>query len=72
MQKKISIGTEYITLGQLLKRADVIETGGMVKWFLSEYVVHVNGEEENRRGRKLYKGDIVQVEEFGEIVVTRR
>ena len=34
--EKASIGTEYITLGQLLKMTDAISSGGMAKWFLSE------------------------------------
>ncbi|MDD1369031.1 RNA-binding S4 domain-containing protein, partial [Bacillus sp. MHSD17] len=29
--KRIKISTEYITLGQFLKLADVIDTGGAVK-----------------------------------------
>ncbi|WJY26780.1 MULTISPECIES: S4 domain-containing protein YaaA [Sporosarcina] len=53
--------TEYITLGQLLKMVNVISSGGMAKWFLSENVVYVNGEGEQRRGRKLYGGDVVMV-----------
>ena len=58
--KLIKISTEYITLGQFLKLADVIDTGGAVKWFLQEYEVYVNQELENRRGRKLYANDIVE------------
>ncbi|MCY7768286.1 ribosome maturation protein RlbA, partial [Bacillus inaquosorum] len=51
------IDTEMITLGQFLKLADVIQSGGMAKWFLSEHEVLVNSEPDNRRGRKLYVGD---------------
>ena len=57
--KKIS--TEYITLGQFLKFANIIETGGREKEFLKTNVVLVNSIEENRRGRKLYRGDVVEV-----------
>ena len=46
----------------LLKIAGIIDTGGQAKYFLSENVVLVNGEEDNRRGRKLYHGDKVQVQ----------
>ena len=52
---------EYITLNVLLKITDIISTGGMAKIFLAENVVYVNGEEENRRGRKLYRGDVIEV-----------
>ena len=53
---------EYITLQSLLKITNIISTGGMVKAYLAENVVLVNGEEEDRRGRKLYPGDEIKVE----------
>ena len=64
VQKSIKLrkDEEYITLGVLLKIAGIIDTGGQAKYFLSENVVLVNGEEDNRRGRKLYHGDKVQVQ----------
>ena len=58
---KLEQNEEYITLQSLLKMTDTIQTGGMVKMFLAEEVVLVNGEQETRRGRKLYPGDIVEV-----------
>ncbi|MCY8307652.1 ribosome maturation protein RlbA [Bacillus sp. FSL R5-0560] len=69
MANPISIDTEMITLGQFLKLADVIQSGGMAKWFLSEYEVLVNNEPDNRRGRKLYVGDVVEIEGFGSFQV---
>ena len=51
----------FITLGVLLKITGIIDTGGQAKFFLAENIVLVNGEEENRRGRKLYHGDLIQV-----------
>ncbi|MFQ3546310.1 S4 domain-containing protein YaaA [Halobacillus rhizosphaerae] len=71
MNERIEISTEYIPLGQFLKLANVVESGGMVKIFLAEFEVYVNGELENRRGRKLYLGDTVEVEEFGMYEVVR-
>ena len=56
---KIRDDEEYITLNVLLKITDLIQTGGMAKIFLAENVVYVNGEAENRRGRKLYRGDVI-------------
>nr|WP_269148092.1 S4 domain-containing protein YaaA [Chthonomonas calidirosea] len=50
---------EYITLGQLLKLIGAIPTGGAARAFLTTTTVYVNGEPENRRGRKLYPGDTV-------------
>ena len=51
----------FITLGILFKITGIIDTGGQAKFFLAENTVLVNGEEENRRGRKLYHGDLIQV-----------
>jgi len=58
---KIHADEEYITLNVLLKIAGLISTGGMAKIFLLENDVFVNGEKENRRGRKLYRGDVIEV-----------
>ena len=62
---ELKIDTEYITLGQALKMTDAISSGGMAKWFLSENEVFVNGEIEDRRGRKLRHGDLVNIPGIG-------
>jgi S4 domain protein YaaA len=69
LPEKITIDTEFITLGQFLKLADVIQTGGMAKWFLSEHEIFINGEQDQRRGRKLRTGDKIQIAGFGEFVI---
>ena len=51
----------FITLGILLKIAKLISTGGEAKIFLAEKEVLVNGELDNRRGRKLYHGDRIEI-----------
>lgn len=61
-KRTVTITTEYITLGQLLKFAHVIQEGGEAKRYLSEHKVLVNGEEDSRRGRKLRPGDTVEME----------
>ena len=58
---KLEQGEEFITLQSLLKATNIVSTGVMVKIFLAETEVLVNGERENRRGRKLYSGDLIQV-----------
>lgn len=60
--KQIKISTEFVTLGQFLKLANLIQTGGEAKFYLKENKVVVDSEEDNRRGRKLYSGNIVEVE----------
>ena len=56
---EIAITTEFITLGQFLKLADIISQGGEAKAYLATHEVKVNGEPDNRRGRKLRNGDEV-------------
>ena len=53
---------DYITLQQFLKLIGIVSTGGQAKLYLQEADITVNGEKENRRGRKLYPEDIVVVE----------
>lgn len=55
----LAIEEEHITLGQLLKMAGIIGTGGEAKHYLAETAVLVNGEPEERRGRKLRVGDVI-------------
>lgn len=63
--KKIIIHSGYIKLDQFLKLADCVSTGGMAKALLQEGHVQVNGEIEERRGRKLYPGDKIEVQDNG-------
>ncbi len=53
---------DYITLQQFMKVKGVADTGGQAKFLVKELDITVNGEKENRRGRKLYAGDIVVIE----------
>lgn len=57
--QEMAIQTPYITLGQMLKEAGIIDSGGAAKWYLRENTVVINGEDDNRRGRKLVAGDVV-------------
>ncbi len=59
---KIQIKTPYIQLQQFLKITDWISTGGEAKIAVKKLAIKVNGQPENRRGRKLYPGDTVEVE----------
>ena len=58
----IRISTPFITLGQLLKMTDWIASGGQAKEAVKQLKIRVNGEVENRRGRKLYPKDQVEIE----------
>ncbi|GAB6933765.1 MAG TPA: S4 domain-containing protein YaaA [Calditerricola sp.] len=71
-ERTVYISTDIITLGQLLKLANVIATGGQAKAFLAAHDVRVNGERETRRGRKLHPGDVVTVDDRIQLRVDRR
>ena len=58
---EITINTEYITLGQFLKLADIIQSGGEAKSFLAQNEVEIDGVLDNRRGRKLRGGEIIEI-----------
>lgn len=59
--EKIVINSEYITLGQFLKFVGIIDCGSYAKQFLLENDVLINNEQDQRRGRKIYPGDVVCV-----------
>lgn len=65
----IEIEGKYITLGQFLKLADIISSGGMAKPFLQQMEVFVNNEFENRRGKKLYDQDVIRIPNIGEFEI---
>ena len=56
---------DYITLQALLKETGIIQSGGAIKTFLSEYPVLFNGEPENRRGKKIRVNDRISLPEQG-------
>ncbi|MBS1898643.1 MAG: RNA-binding S4 domain-containing protein [Actinobacteria bacterium] len=59
----VSIGGESIRLGQFLKFAGLLDSGGDAKEAIIDGYVRVNGEVERRRGRQLTDGDLVGYEE---------
>lgn len=61
INKEISIKTPYICLGQLIKYLGLAESGGDVKMFLNNSDIRINNLPDIRRGRKLYKGDLVAI-----------
>ena len=57
--RSLKLKSEYIKLGQALKAAGTVDSGAEAKEVIQEGLVSVNGEEDTRRGRKLYAGDVV-------------
>jgi ribosome-associated protein len=59
--RDVPIRGDVIRLGELLKLAGVVGTGGEAKALLASAPVTVNGEPEDRRGRQLHAGDEIRV-----------
>ena len=57
--KKVIITTEFIKLQDLLKFANLVETGGEAKERVQGGEVRVNGEVCTMRGKKIRPGDVV-------------
>ncbi|KQX07386.1 MULTISPECIES: RNA-binding S4 domain-containing protein [unclassified Leifsonia] len=58
----IPIDGDGIRLGQFLKLAGLLDSGGDVKEAIANGDVTVNGEVDRRRGRQLQHGDVVSFE----------
>ena len=63
---EIKLKDEFIKLGQALKAAGLVDSGVVAKIVIQDGEVLVNGEVETRRGKKLFDGDIIEVE--GEVI----
>ncbi|MEA2421016.1 MAG: ribosome-associated protein [Thermoleophilaceae bacterium] len=55
--REVEIRGEMIRLGQLLKVAGIVDSGGEAKALIADGGVTVNGERETRRGRQMHAGD---------------
>ena len=60
---EIKIRDEFIKLGPALKLAGVVEDGVEAKYAIQDGLVQVNGEVDQRRGRKVYEGDVITFED---------
>jgi len=61
MTNEISIDTEIIKLDQLLKLIGIAQTGGHGKFLIKSGEVKVNDDVVFERGRKIKKGDRVEI-----------
>ena len=62
--REAKIETDFIKLDQFLKFETIAGTGGEAKNMIMDGLVKVNGSTEKARGKKLRKGDVIEV--FGE------
>ncbi len=61
---QVEIDGDYIKLDQLLKFSGAIDSGGQAKLMILNGDVRVNGSIATERGKKIRKGDIVEVEDI--------
>lgn len=66
---EIEITSEFIKLDSLLKFAGLTETGGIAKEVVQAGKVKVNGEVCVMRGKKIYRGDVVTIDEIEEEII---
>lgn len=66
---EVHIDSDYITLGKFLKMESLIQSGGEAKIFLLEKDILINNIKENRRGKKLYKNDIIEIEGYNKFQI---
>lgn len=71
MSENVTIDTGYIKLDSFLKLANLLMSGGEAKLVIQEGQIRVNGEVETRRGRKLYPGDRVTLDDSQTFLVER-
>lgn len=57
---EVQINTEFIKLDSFLKFAGAASLGSEAKMYILDELVKVNGNVCIQRGKKLYKGDIVE------------
>lgn len=72
MKKTLVLETDYMTLGQVLKEVNIIGSGGQAKWYLAENSVFVDGELENRRGKKIYAGMMIEIPGEGTFFMVKK
>ena len=70
MQKEyVSITTEFITMDKLLKFSGVAATGGQAFMLVEEGAVRLNGQKVTEKRKKVYPGDVVNIDGQVELTV---
>ena len=72
MQKeKVAIITEFITMDKLLKFSGVADTGGQAFLMVEEGIITLNGKPVSEKRKKVFPGDIVNIDNQIELTVIR-
>lgn len=62
--KEVSINTDFIRLDQFLKWAGICESGAIAKELILSSNIKVNDSIVLQRTKKIYKGDIIEIDEI--------
>lgn len=72
MQKvDVSITTDFITVDKLLKFAGVVDSGGQAFQLVLDGLVKLNGSTIKEKRRKVFLGDVVNIDNQVELTVIK-
>ena len=72
MQKEtVEITTEFITMDKLLKFSGVADTGGQAFLMVEDGIVKLNGKLVTEKRKKVFPGDVVNIEDQIELTITK-
>ena len=72
MQKEtVAIITEFITMDKLLKFSGVAATGGQAFLMVEDGIVKLNGKLVTEKRKKVFPGDVVNIDDQIELTITK-
>ena len=60
---KVKIRGKFIKLGQLIKKLNIIDTGGQAKYFIKSHEIRINNEEDVKRNTKVWLNSTVWIDD---------
>ena len=60
---KVKIRGKFIKLGQLIKKLNIIDTGGQAKYFIKSHEIRINNEEDVKRSTKVWLNSTVWIDD---------
>ena len=60
---KVKIEGRFIKLGQLIKKLNLVDTGGQTKYFIESHDIKINNEEGFKRNSKVWANSTVWIDD---------
>lgn len=60
---KVKIKGKFIKLGQLIKKLNIIDTGGQAKYFVKSHEIRINNEASAKRNTKVWVNSTVWIDD---------